>query len=404
VVRNTIGNLNLVQSIINADSKTIPQVLVETRFMEVNQSDLDELSFRWNINRQNRHILDPDVGTTQRTLTDTPGIRSSAPNTGQANPPYGDFQLPREMAVGNGGLTANGLDTLLNAAAAGFGPIGQTMQNAFRLTGVDFEMLIYALSQKTGTDLMAAPKVVTKSGQQAEIKIIRDFMYPDPNSITPPTVDPNISQLPGGGQYRLVTPSTPSTFKSETVGVILTVNPSVFQDNQLIDLKLTPLVREFEGFINYGSPINAVDLNSGQSVKQTDNFINTPVFSVRQMSTSVTVPDKQTVMLGGMIREDRQVINDKIPGLGDVPMLGRLFRSKVEQTIKKNLLIFVTCTIVKPDGSLWNPINLEDSQNFNNWPKFTNVRRVQPALPPSPKFSPREELRLEDSKGALKGK
>ncbi|MBE7157698.1 MAG: hypothetical protein INR62_04565, partial [Rhodospirillales bacterium] len=57
-----------------------------------------------------------------------------------------------------------------------------------------------------------------------------------------------------------------------------------------------------------------------------------------------------TVVLGGLVREDIQKVNDKVPILGDVPVVGRLFRSKIDQNIKRNLIIFVTARLIDPAG------------------------------------------------------
>ena len=78
--------------------------------------------------------------------------------------------------------------------------------------------------------------------------------------------------------------------------------------------------------------------------------MNQPIFSVRKVTTSVSIWDGQTVALGGLIREDVQKVNDKVPILGDIPLAGRLFRSDVDQKIKKNLIIFVTARLMDAQG------------------------------------------------------
>jgi general secretion pathway protein D len=127
-------------------------------------------------------------------------------------------------------------------------------------------------------------------------------------------------------------------------GVRLVVEPTVGADNYTIDLRLLPEVTEFEGFINYGSPI----LNRGVVV--TENKIEYPVFNQRKVETSVSIYDGQTVALGGLIREDVQKVSDKTPILGDIPYAGVLFRSQSDQHIKRNLIIFVTATLMDPAG------------------------------------------------------
>jgi general secretion pathway protein D len=82
----------------------------------------------------------------------------------------------------------------------------------------------------------------------------------------------------------------------------------------------------------------------------TPNIINQPIVSSRKVKTSVTVWDGQTVALGGLIREDVQDVEDKLPVLGDIPILGRLFRCDCEDHFKRNLMMFVTAVLIDPAG------------------------------------------------------
>jgi len=75
-----------------------------------------------------------------------------------------------------------------------------------------------------------------------------------------------------------------------------------------------------------------------------------PFFHVRSVQTQLSVYNGATVVMGGLITEDRKTMEDKIPFLGDLPFLGRLFRSRSEQSIKRNLLVFVTARLVDPAG------------------------------------------------------
>jgi general secretion pathway protein D len=151
----------------------------------------------------------------------------------------------------------------------------------------------------------------------------------------------------------LVTPSTPSAFEKRDLGVSLEVEPQVGADNYTIDLSLSPEVVDFDGFVNYGSPITGPRydaLNGINTFVITPNVMNQPIFSVRKVTTSVSIWDGQTVALGGLIREDVQKVNDKVPILGDIPLAGRLFRSNVDQKIKKNLIVFVTARLMNAEG------------------------------------------------------
>ena len=134
---------------------------------------------------------------------------------------------------------------------------------------------------------------------------------------------------------------------------MLNALPLVGGDKRNIDLSLDPVITDFQGFINYGSPITVPD-SAGVLHVLVANQILQPVFNVRSIHTKVTLRDGYTVVLGGLMREDIQTINDKVPFLGEFPLIGRLFQSKAKQTVKKNLLIFVTAKILKPDGQRFN--------------------------------------------------
>ena len=75
-----------------------------------------------------------------------------------------------------------------------------------------------------------------------------------------------------------------------------------------------------------------------------------PFFHVRSIDSKVSITPGATVVMGGLITEARRAMDDKIPFLGDLPYVGRLFRSHAEQTIKRNLLIFVTGRLITPAG------------------------------------------------------
>jgi general secretion pathway protein D len=217
---------------------------------------------------------------------------------------------------------------------------------------------------------MSAPKVTTKSGRKAIVRVAREFPYPTEfNAPEPPPPSTGgttgtIVLTPGTfTSLGVVTPSTPTAFETRNIGVTLEVEPIIGPDGYTIDLNLSPEVVEFDGFINYGSPIFGpifVAIPSPgliQSQVLTDNVINQPIFSTRKVTTSVSIWDGQTVALGGLVREDVQKVEDKVPILGDIPLAGRLFRSNVDQKIKRNLIIFVTARLMDAEGR---PVRLDD--------------------------------------------
>src|SRR4029450_9587318 len=254
--------------------------------------------------------------------------------------PTGGGPITSGNRSGNLAISANALDALLFGSGIGAAP------GIFGLAGVftdpQFQVVVRALNQKKGVDLLSAPKVATKSGQRAIIEVVREFRYP--KTYTQPQV-PQIGSsttIVGGAVPVVVTPTTPQDWETRNTGVTLEVEPVVGEDATTIDLNLVPQVVEFEGFINYGSPINAVGVSTigganGISVSTpvllTENVINQPVFSTRKVTTSVSVWDGQTVVLGGLMREDVQKTEDKTPIIGDIPLIGRAFRTNVDQHI-----------------------------------------------------------------------
>lgn len=91
-------------------------------------------------------------------------------------------------------------------------------------------------------------------------------------------------------------------------------------------------------------------VSGGRTVTVPPGFYQ-PIFSVREVSTRVTLWDGATLVMGGLTREEVKKVHDKIPVLGDLPLFGRAFRSKGQSSQKRNLLIFVTANLVSPGGS-----------------------------------------------------
>jgi|ERR1035438_3423615 general secretion pathway protein D len=140
----------------------------------------------------------------------------------------------------------------------------------------------------------------------------------------------------------------PTVIQVET-GPVLDVVPYVLADGYTINMALMPADTEFAGYANPTIPnFSSGQLGSLNAVLAPTAF---PTFTVRQVVTTVNVWDNQTVVLGGLITSSVNSTKNKLPIVGDVPLLGRLFQSQSKQTIKNNLMIFVTATIVDPAGS-----------------------------------------------------
>ncbi|MHB1306183.1 MAG: type II secretion system protein GspD [Limisphaerales bacterium] len=150
-----------------------------------------------------------------------------------------------------------------------------------------------------------------------------------------------------------VTQIAPQTIQVP-LGPTLDVIPHVSADGYTIQMNLIPTVTEFLGYEDPGAFNTRVGNISAP--------LPLPRFRVRQVTTSSIVWDGQTVVLGGLISESVNKVKDKVPVLGDLPVFGRLFRSEATQSKKKNLVIFVTPTIIDPAG---NRIHSDDSLPYD---------------------------------------
>jgi len=388
VVRNTQANLDLIDQLVEIDNNNAPtQVQIESKFIEVTQNNLKELGFDWLLGQFQLPFgsgVYGGGGTTAfgQSLTGTSSAAgSTSGSTLTTNSAY-PFQAPGSNGVpigassstsgpltsgnrsGSTAISVNAVDGLLFGSPAGAAPGVLALAGVF--TNPQFQVVLRALDQQKGIDLMSAPRVTAKSGQRATIQLVREFRYP--TQFDPPQIPQNV-----GSGFSPVTPTTPSAFETRNLGVELEVEPTVGPDGYTIDLNLSPRVTEFDGFINYGSPIFATAqsqtsallaatqglttafgfgtiLGEPTTVLVSENVINQPIFSVRQVTTQVTVYDGQTVVLGGLMREDVQKVEDKTPILGDIPLVGRLFRTSADQHLKRNLIMFVTASLIDPAG------------------------------------------------------
>ena len=336
IVANTAENLDTFERIL-AQLNVIPsQVEIEARFVEVNQSDLEELGLQWMLT-DNYEIAQQQGGTiagSQRIQVNadqngfTKGLRFFAMDktTGAINPASAVSRSPNQTALGG----------ILSVASV--------------LTNPELTVVLQALSQRGHADLLSAPRITTRSGVNAQIQVVKEIIYPTEFEVTQPTVQ---------SQGDLVTPPTvtPGAFQTREVGVILNVTPTVGPDGYTIDLTLVPEVAELVDWIQYGSEItleiprtDADGVQIGTNTRTYQFNMPQPIFSSRNVTTSIVIWDNQTVVMGGLIREELVTVEDKIPFLGDIPIIGRLFRTEGQHSRKTNLIIFVTARLVDPAG------------------------------------------------------
>jgi general secretion pathway protein D len=381
--------LDLIERILaKLDKNSGIQVEIEAKFLEVQEGALDEISFDWQYSWGNANLLyDPETLLPQ---VDSRGnlaksyesvVTGNTRNLATAHSPSG---ITRDTVVnvpGNPDASMTVPNPLPNlpgkiGIGAGVSPLGNFFsnkdgrpeivgQNEMIIGSSQAALMISALKRKQGTDLLSAPRVTVMNGVEAKITVAQEFIYP---------IDYELAELPasaanglgglggGGGSGGTVLQAVKANFGEVSpedevdgfreVGVVLRVTPTVEKYNS-INLKLNPKVTEFDGFIEYGGYNTVIGGSGGgppPTIIQPSGQIM-PIFSVRKVQTEVSIFDGATVIIGGLTREEVKTVNDKIPVLGNIPLIGKLFQSNAESYSKRNLLIFVSASIVSKGGS-----------------------------------------------------
>ncbi len=325
IVNNTPENLDKLEAILPEINLIPSQVEIEARFVEVNQQDMEELGLEWLLTDSwqiaskdsgGPAMADPRIQVNQNavgsgTLGITKGLRFLTQTSTDPDP------TPQSRTSGNASSMLGGILSLSGI-----------------LTNPELNVVLHALDTSGGLDLLSAPRITTKSGNPAQIQVVKEILYPTEFE----------QQDIGAVEFTQVNitdqvlrrPPIPSQFEKRGVGIILNATPTVGPDGYTIDLTLTPEIAELVEWVNYGPP--------------GEYPIYQPIFASRNVNTAIVLWDGQTVVMGGLLKEDASRMDDRIPLLGDVPVLGRLFRVEGEYSSKKNLMVFVTARLVDPSG------------------------------------------------------
>ncbi len=355
VVRATAQDLDMVEAAVEALNIAPPLVTIRAKFIEVTQNDIKSLGFDWYIGNflmGNGTVV--GGGGAQPPLNGAP----SAVNPGGVFPAGG-------LAPGAGselpGLITSGLRNGVNTAPAA--PALASFTGI--LTDPQFRVVIRALEQRDGAEALSDSQVTTMSGRQTQIQAV-DIQYI--------AVQQNVNQTAtgggaagavgatGGGVGQIGTTIVPTT-TAVPLGPTLDVVPYVSADGYTIQMTIIPSVLEFLGYDDpgqFGIQAQSAGGTTGASQPLTA-VLPLPHFRLRQVTTSAIVWDGQTIVLGGLITEAVTKQKDKVPVLGDLPFIGRLFRNESNVSKKRNLVIFTTPKIIDPAG---NPLHNEDDLPF----------------------------------------
>ena len=227
------------------------------------------------------------------------------------------------------------LNGIVNALLAGALPDGATSVDGVGLVtntptpgiavakvdpdGISFGAVLNALATNVAADLLSAPSVLTLDNEEAKNLVGQNVPFRSGSFTT--TADGISNPF--------------STVQRQDIGITLTVTPHI-HDGTSVRLEVLLTVE------------NLVDAGlASQSLEAADL-----ITQKREIDTTVLADDGQTIVLGGLIQDDIRESRRKVPLLGDVPALGRLFRSNRETRAKRNLLVFLRPTVLRSEGDV----------------------------------------------------
>jgi general secretion pathway protein D len=220
----------------------------------------------------------------------------------------GDTDNP--VAGTNFGNAGQSLSTLAAGVAAGT----PTLSNGLTLGGfketngqVDFGVILQALESQSNTNLLSTPSIMTLDNQEAEIIVGQNV----------PFLTGSTSSSANSNPF--------TTISREDIGVTLKIKPHIHEGNEL----------------RLEVEVSAESVANTTVQGQADLITNK-----RSLKTMILAADQETIVLGGLISDDIVETESKVPLLGDIPLLGWLFKSKSTQHVKRNLMVFLRPTIV----------------------------------------------------------
>jgi general secretion pathway protein D len=215
----------------------------------------------------------------------------------------------------------------------------------YKYLSADLDATLYALAVSGKTEILSRPSILARSSQQATIMVGQEVPFITNSRVTD-------------------TGQTVNTVSYQDIGIILRVTPFITQDG-LVEMIVAPEISSL----------------SDRTVPISDTA-NTPVIDKRSADTVVVTPSDKTIVIGGLIDNQVTTQDRKVPLLGDIPLLGALFKRKVKTDNKTELLIFLTPHVVMRPEDLSHVAD-EERAKLNFAPKTFDKKEMDRYLQPS---------------------
>jgi general secretion pathway protein D len=284
-----------------------PQVLIKVVFLEVTHNDSLDVGIEGQYNGQSSafgriasYLTNYSIFT-NTTITTTGGSSTTSQSTviqpgalfGQTN----SYVLGQNFLLQNQGVNPNGAGT-------------------YSLLGADFTATLRAIAQAGKAQLLSRPSILARNNQPATIQSGQNV--PLITSVRYDTFGNAVNSI----QY-------------QSIGIILKVTPFITSDG-MVQMIVQPSTSSLD-------PSVSIPISAG---------VSAPVIDIRSADTVVITPDGQTVVIGGLMQNDTGEIVTKIPVLGDIPLLGNLFKHKTSSSSKTELILFLTPHVVQSPTEL----------------------------------------------------
>ncbi len=285
--RETRSNIDNIRKLLVQIDKPTKQVMIEARLVEVNANPRQSYGINWA----------GVVGSAAGGKT----ISYSAGGAGSTTPTTGGATVTNNFNLGN--PQNNNL----------IGNFSRLAMGQFAILSIpQMSLTVRALNEDSDAEFLANPRIVTADNQQAKIEIIRNQPVPQLN------FNEQTATAVFGG------------FQDKKFGNTLLVRPSVNKDN-FITLAVKPEISN--------KVADATFVFAGATV-------SSPIIDTRTLDSNVLIRSGDTLAIGGLLQDEVTKRRNKVPIMGDIPILGSLFQERLNERVKRNLLVFVTPTII----------------------------------------------------------
>ena len=308
---NTLENLEKTEKFLEEEyNNAEPMIQVMLKVVELSQKDLNELAFNW------QYSVNANTAT-----TNADGDLKTQTIIGESNNNLLRYYRPKDAQTRYNGPVADS-------------QLSYVWQNS---DGTRVVASMFALNQADSGDVLYSPRVTVRNNQLGTV-VMRTLRYfPEDWE----TGDDEVSDT-----LTIRSSPQPSLEKETYLGVRIQFQPKIIDDRVVeVAVKLPP-IKTFVDWMVFDARQIKIDgtLDDGEYYKM-------PIFNERAITTAARVYDGDTVLVGGVATDLTKTCCDKIPILGDLPLVGRFFQSRYTEAEKGNLLIFLSCRIVNPDGS-----------------------------------------------------